>query len=377
MKWIRVWAIARKEFTHIIRDPRSLGMAIAIPMLLLVLFGSALTLDVDNVPLAIWDQSQSPASRELVSQFAASRYFSIRAQVRNYPQIERAIDVRAALMALIIPTDFARRIASGREAPVQAIVDGSDSNTATVAIGYAETVVRGYSQAVALREMQRTAGRSVSGGIDLQPRVWFNADMQSKNYIIPGLIAVVMSVIAALLTSLTVAREWETGTMEQLISTPVKGSEIVLGKLLPYFGLGMLDVLLAVVMGEFLFHVPLRGSVALLFAMAAIFLTGALSLGMVISIVTRSQLLASQLAMVLTFLPSFLLSGFVYAIGNMPVPIQLATRLIPARYFVTLLKGIYLKGVGLEILAVEAGLLTLFGAVMVVLAIAKFKKRLV
>ena len=377
MKWIRVWAIARKEFTHIIRDPRSLGMAIAIPMLLLVLFGSALTLDVDNVPLAIWDQSQSPASRALVSQFAASRYFSIRAQVRNYPQIERAIDVRAALMALIIPTDFARRIASGREAPVQAIVDGSDSNTATVAIGYAETVVRGYSQAVALREMQRTAGRSVSGGIDFEPRVWFNADMQSKNYIIPGLIAVVMSVIAALLTSLTVAREWETGTMEQLISTPVKGSEIVLGKLLPYFGLGMLDVLLAVVMGEFLFHVPLRGSVALLFAMAAIFLAGALSLGMLISIVTRSQLLASQLAMVLTFLPSFLLSGFVYAIGNMPVPIQLATRLLPARYFVTLLKGIYLKGVGLEILAVEAGLLTLFGAVMVILAIAKFKKRLV
>ena len=377
MKWIRVWAIARKEFTHIIRDPRSLGMAIAIPMLLLVLFGSALTLDVDNVPLAIWDQSQSPASRALVSQFAASRYFSIRAQVRDYPQIERAIDVRAALMALIIPTDFARRVASGREAPVQAIVDGSDSNTATVAIGYAETVVRGYSQAVALREMQRTAGRSVSGGIDFEPRVWFNADMQSKNYIIPGLIAVVMSVIAALLTSLTVAREWETGTMEQLISTPVKGSEIVLGKLLPYFGLGMLDVLLAVVMGEFLFHVPLRGSVALLFAMAAIFLAGALSLGMVISIVTRSQLLASQLAMVLTFLPSFLLSGFVYAIGNMPVPIQLATRLIPARYFVTLLKGIYLKGVGLEILAVEAGLLTLFGAVMVILAIAIFKKRLV
>jgi ABC-2 type transport system permease protein len=377
VKWIRVWAIARKEFTHIIRDPRSLGMAIAIPMLLLVLFGSALTLDVDNVPLAIWDQSQSPASRELVGRFAASRYFSIRAQMRNYPQIERAIDVRAALMALIIPTDFARRVASGREAPVQAIVDGSDSNTATVAIGYAETVVRGYSQAVALREMQRTAGRSVSGGIDFEPRVWFNADMQSKNYIIPGLIAVVMSVIAALLTSLTVAREWETGTMEQLISTPVKGSEIVLGKLLPYFGLGMLDVLLAVVMGEFLFHVPLRGSVALLFAMAAIFLAGALSLGMVISIVTRSQLLASQLAMVLTFLPSFLLSGFVYAIGNMPVPIQLATRLIPARYFVTLLKGIYLKGVGLEILAVEAGLLTLFGAVMVILAIAIFKKRLV
>jgi ABC-2 type transport system permease protein len=207
--------------------------------------------------------------------------------------------------------------------------------------------------------------------------VWFNADMESKNYIIPGLIAVIMMVIAALLTSLTVAREWESGTMEQLISTPVKGPELILGKLLPYFGIGMLDVLLAVLMGEFLFQVPLRGNVALLFAMAAIFLAGALSLGMVISIVTKSQLLASQLAMVLTFLPSFLLSGFMYAISNMPKPIELVTYLIPARYFVALLKGIYLKGIGLEILALEAGLLALFGAAMVLLANVKFKKRLV
>ncbi len=201
--------------------------------------------------------------------------------------------------------------------------------------------------------------------------------MESKNYIIPGLIAVIMMVIAALLTSLTVAREWERGTMEQLISTPVKGRELIVGKLLPYFVIGMFDVLLAVLMGEFLFHVPLRGSVALLFGVAAVFLTGALSLGMVISILTKSQLLASQLAMVLTFLPSFLLSGFMYAIGNMPRPIQLITYLIPARYFVSLLKGIYLKGVGLEILAVEAGLLTVFGVGMVALANVKFKKKLV
>jgi ABC-2 type transport system permease protein len=224
---------------------------------------------------------------------------------------------------------------------------------------------------------RRIGGRMIHTPLDLRPRVWFNADMESKNYIIPGLIAVIMMVIAALLTSLTVAREWESGTMEQLISTPLKGSELILGKLLPYFAIGMLDVLLAVVMGQFLFRVPLRGNVALLFAMAAIFLAGALSLGMVISIVTKSQLLASQLAMVLTFLPSFLLSGFMYAIGNMPHAIQLVTYLIPARYFVTLLKGIYLKGIGLEILALEAGLLTVFGAAMVLFANLKFKKKLV
>lgn len=201
--------------------------------------------------------------------------------------------------------------------------------------------------------------------------------MESKNYIIPGLIAVIMMVIAALLTSLTVAREWERGTMEQLISTPVKGPELILGKLLPYFAIGMFDVLLAVLMGEFVFKVPLRGSVALLFVMAAIFLVGALSLGMLISILTKSQLLASQLAMVLTFLPSFLLSDFMYAISNMPKPIQLITYLIPARYFVVLLKGIYLKGVGLEVLAAQAGLLTAFAAAMVLLANVKFKKKLV
>ena len=377
MKSLRVWAVARKEFIHVIRDPRSLGMGIAIPMLLLLLFGYALTLDVDNVPLVVWDQSESPASRQLVSGFLGSRYFLLRSYVHNYPEVEQAVDSGRALMALIIPRDFSGRIESGRLAPVQIIVDGSDSNTATIAMGYADVVALAYSQGVAVNTLRRTGGRMIQTPVDLRPRVWFNADMESKNYIIPGLIAVIMMVIAALLTSLTVAREWESGTMEQLISTPLKGSELILGKLLPYFAIGMLDVLLAVVMGQFLFRVPLRGNVALLFAMAAIFLAGALSLGMVISIVTKSQLLASQLAMVLTFLPSFLLSGFMYAISNMPHAIQFVTYLIPARYFVALLKGIYLKGIGLEILALEAGLLTVFGAAMVLFANLKFKKKLV
>lgn len=377
MNPLRVWAIARKEFIHILRDARSLGMAVAIPMLLLVLFGYALTLDVDNVPMVVWDQSESHTSREFIGRFQGSRYFSIRDYVRNYAEVERAIDSGEALAALIVPRDFAAQIESGRPAPVQLIVDGSDSNTATIAIGYADVAARTYSQELAVRDIQRMGGRALRVPVDVRPRTWFNADMESKNYIIPGLIAVIMMVIAALLTSLTVAREWERGTMEQLISTPVKGRELIVGKLLPYFVIGMFDVLLAVLMGEFLFHVPLRGSVALLFGVAAVFLTGALSLGMVISILTKSQLLASQLAMVLTFLPSFLLSGFMYAIGNMPRPIQLITYLIPARYFVSLLKGIYLKGVGLEILAVEAGLLTVFGVGMVALANVKFKKKLV
>ena len=377
MNFRRLWAVARKEFIHIFRDPWSLGMAIAIPMLLLILFGYALTLDVDNVPMVVWDQDESHASREFISRFSGSRYFAIQEHVQNYGEVERAIDSGRAFIGLIIPTEFAGHLESGRAAPVQLIVDGSDSNTATIAMGYADVVAQTYSQDVALRGIPRIGGRTLYAPLDVRPRVWFNADMESKNYIIPGLIAVIMMVIAALLTSLTVAKEWERGTMEQLISTPLTGRELILGKLLPYWAIGMFDVVLAVLMGEFVFRVPLRGNVALLFGMAAIFLAGALSLGMVISVVTKSQLLASQLAMVLTFLPSFLLSDFMYSISNMPKVIQLLTYLIPAKYFVALLKGIYLKGTGLRILWGEAILLTLFGALIMLLANVKFTKRLV
>ena len=376
MNILRIRAVARKEFIHIIRDPRSLGMSIAIPMLLLLLFGYALTLDVDNVPMVVWDQDNSQESRELISRFDGSPYFSVKQYVQNYQELERAIDSAEALAGLVIPRGFAGKIESGRHVSVQIIFDGSDSNTATIAMGYADVITMIYSQGVILKKTHRLGGNELSLPLDLRPRVWFNEDLEARNYIIPGLIAVIMMVIAALLTSLTMAREWERGTMEQLISTPVKKQELILGKLVPYFGIGMFDVVLAVMMGEFLFQVPLRGNVALLFAMAAIFLVGALSLGMFISIVTKSQLLASQLAMVTTFLPAFLLSGFMYAISNMPKMIQVMTHLIPARYFVALLKGIYLKGIGLNILFMEAGLLALFGILMFLLANLKFKKKL-
>jgi ABC-2 type transport system permease protein len=376
MNAVRLWAVSRKEFIHVMRDPRSLAISIAIPMLMLILFGYALSLDVDNVPLVVWDQSQTLASRDFISRFTGSRYFSLRGYVPGYLQLEQAIDTRKAVLGLVIPTEFARQIESGRVATVQMIADASDSNTATIALGYADVVTQTYSQELALKELRRVGGQAISSPLDLQPRVWFNADLESKNFIIPGLIAVIMMIIAAMLTSLTVAREWERGTMEQLISTPVKPPELIFGKLLPYFSIGMLDVVLAVLMGEFLFHVPLRGSVLLLFCLAAIFLTGALSLGMLISIIMKNQLLASQTAMVATYLPAFLLSGFMFSISNMPKPLQLVTYLIPARYFISMLKGIYLKGSGLRILAPEAALLIVFALVLVVLANLRFKKRL-
>ncbi len=372
----RLWAVARKETLHIRRDPRSLGLAIGIPMLMLLMFGYALTLDVDRVPLVVWDQSDTVASRDYLAQFTGSRYFQYVGPVARYRDLEHAIDTRDAAIALVVPPDFASRIESGRAAPVQAVIDGSDSNTAAIILGYTQAVTAAYNQRIALEQIRRTTGGAPATALDLRPRVWFNEDLKSRNFIIPGLIAVIMGLIAALLTSLTVAREWERGTMEQLISTPVKAPEIILGKLVPYFVIGMVDVLIAVVMAVYLFDVPLLGSVPLLFAMAALFIVGTLAQGILISTLARQQLLASQVAMVSTFLPAFLLSGFMFAIPNMPTVVQAITYIVPARYFVALVKGIYQRGVGLETLWQDAVFLLVFSTVVAAAAIAKFRKRL-
>lgn len=375
MNLYRILAVMRKEFIHIIRDRRSLGMAIAMPVLLIFLFGSSLSLDVDKVPLIIWDQSNTAASRDFTGQFTGSPYFNLFDRVGSYPEIERAIDRRDAVLALVIPRDFTKKLAMDQSPSVQLIADGSDANTATIAISYATAISDSYSSTILLKTAQ-PYGAIAKIPLEVKPRVWFNQNMQAKNYIVPGLIAVIMMVIAALLTSLTVAREWENGTMEQLITTPLRPIELIIGKLTPYFFIGMLDVLLVVLMGRYLFDVPLRGSVALVFAMSALFLPGALAMGMLISIVTRSQLLASQLAMVVTFLPSFLLSGFMYSIENMPVPLQGLTYLIPSRYFIVVLKDIYLKGVGITFIFTEAIILLVFAVILVIAATFKLKKRL-
>ena len=377
MKLRRVGAVARKEFLHVIRDFRSLGMAILIPMMMLILFGFALTLDVDHVPMAVWDQSGTARSRDFISRFGGSRYFSICKYVDNERDLVHAIDMGEVMMGLVVPRDFAQRIDAGRDVPVQMNVDGADANTATIAMNYASVISQLYGMEITNERNQRQGGKPLQIALDVRPRVLFNEEMESRNYIIPGLIAVLMMVISAMLTSLTIAREWERGTMEQLISTPIKVSELIVGKLIPYFAIGLFDVLVAVLMGEFVFHVPLRGDVALLFGTASIFLVGALAMGMTISIVTKNQLLSSQVAMVATFLPSFLLSGFIFMIANMPKAIQVITYIVPARYFIAILKGIYLKGVGWEILGSQIFLLAIYGVVMVTLARVKLRKKLV
>lgn len=248
--------------------------------------------------------------------------------------------------------------------------------TAQVMVGYVSAITSVFSQEYILEALSKAGVKVGSSPLDARVRVWFNPELESKNFIIPGLIAVIMMVIAGLLTSLTVAREWERGTMEQLISTPVKVSELLIGKLIPYVELGLIDFVLALLVGILIFNVPLKGSLILLFVLTFIFLVGAMSLGLLISIVAKKQVQASQMAILITFLPSFIMSGFVFPIANMPLILKAITYIVPARYFVTILKGIFLKGVGLTILWWEGLLLLIFTMAIFMMAMKKFKKEL-
>ena len=372
----RLLAVARKEFIHVMRDWRSLFLAIAIPVILILLFGYALTLDLKKVPTVVWDQSRTAESRDLLSHYQGSPYFSIKGSGESYGELQRYLDSGEAMIAMVIPGDFAGKIHGGKNVSVQIIVDGSDANTSRLAMGYAESVGMIYSMKIQAELGRLVPGGNVKNPVELVPRSFYNPGLRSQNVIIPGIIAIVMIVIAAMLTSVTVAREWETGTMEQLISTPLRGPELIFGKVVPYFVIGMTDVIIAVTMGKVLFQVNIVGNAGLLFAMSSLFLTGALFFGMTLSIVLKSQVLANQIAIVSGFLPTLILSGFVFAIENMPVVIRGLTTIVPAKYFISLMRGIYMKGIGLEILYMDAFFLVIYAGLTMVLANRKFKFKL-
>ena len=371
----RARAVAHKEFLHIMRDPRSLGMALALPLLMIILFGYALTLDVDRIPMVVHDASRTPQSRELIDAFRGSRYFRVVAWADRYETIERYINQDQCLMGLVILPTYTRDLLSGRGAEVQLILDGSDSNTASIARGYATAVMLTYNMRLLSHDLNRRSGGSYAPPVDGRLRIWYNSELKSKNYVVPGLIALILMIISALLTSLTIAREWEMGSMEQLLSTPVRATEIVLGKMSAFFVLGAIDTVLAVVAGVGIFKVPLRGSLLFLAATSCIFLIGALCWGILISAVTRSQLVAYQLGMLSSFLPAFILSGFIFAIENMPAVIRVFTYVFPTRYFVSILKGIFLRGVGMRVLWFEVVLLSVYATAVFLIAVRKLRQK--
>jgi len=372
----RTWAIARKEFIHITRDWRSLALVILMPALLMLLFGYAVTLDVKKVPMAVLDRDKSQESLNFVQKFSASPYFSLRSFVQDERAMKRLIDGGRVKMGLVLPWDFSKTVKAGKKATVQVLLDGSDSNTANIVLGYVQAVARQYNLEKTSLKVERMGRVRLDLPVEGQMRVWFNEDLESKNYFIPGLVAVIMSIIGVLLTGQVIVREWEKGTMELLISTPVKKGELIIGKLFPYFFLGLLDLLLAVYMGRWVFQVPFRGSMTLLLGLSCIYILVALALGLTISVVARTQLLANQMSMVIGFLPTFLLSGFTFVIANMPTWLQMITYAIAPRYYVRAVKEIFLKGTGLSFLWTETLVLVGMGIAGLWVAARSFKKEL-
>ncbi len=366
--WIRVGAMSFKEALHIRRDPRTLYLALVMPVVMLLIFGYGVSFDVDHLPLAVADGDQSEASRGLTRAFTASREFDRVAEVGP----DRADDLfrrsRAAAV-LVIPRGYARLVAAGRPAAVELLVDGSDGNTANQVLAKADAIVRA--------EGQRLAGARGSGPLlQLAALTRYNPGGRSAVYLVPGLAAYLLAIAAVLLTALTIAGEWERGSMEQLFASPVGRLEIVLGKLLPYLAIGLVQLLLVVTVGATVFEVPIAGSLALIFSLGFLFLAGMLGQGLFISVVTKNQLVATQAGALSSLLPSLLLSGMLFPLENMPAPLRALSRVVPARYLVHGLRGVMLKGNGLAVLWPDLLALAAFAVLIVALATARFQRRL-
>jgi len=365
MQLTRLIAVARKEAIQLRRDRRSLALAFLLPVLLLILFGTAITWDVDDIPIAVLDQDGGAASRALVEAFTASGRFRAIAWPTQMAEAERLLARGEARLVLVLPRGLAAELGGGETVAIQAVVDGSDANTAEIAIGYAQAALAAYAE--------RRGGAGARPPILAASRVWYNEELSSRNMIVPGLIAVIMMIIAAMLTALTIAREWERGTLEQLAATPVTRGEIVLGKLLPYLAIGLVDVALLTALGLALFGVPLRGSVLLLAVLATAFLIGSLGLGLLVSTLSSTQQEAF-LSTFLIFMPTILLSGFMFPVSSMPVFFQWLTLLNPMRHYLEIVRGIFLKGSGLDLLWPQFLSLAGMGVAVLGLAAHRFRR---
>lgn len=365
-----------KEFIQIFRDPRTRFIIFLPPIIQLVVFGYAVTTDVKNAATAIYDQDNSVASREMVSRFIRSRYFKVGKYIQQEEQIRRLIDHSQVKAVLQINKGFEEDLRSGRTAQVQMIVDATDSNTAGILLDYGQRIVQEYSQEILLDRVARSVGpvRAI-GGLDLQSRAWFNDNLESRNFYVPGVIAILLMLVTLMLTSMAIVREKEMGTMEQIMVTPISSMEFILGKTLPFALIGFFDMVLVVLIAWGWFEVPIRGNLGWLFLGTGLYLMTTLGMGLLISTISRTQ----QQALMTTFFyfqPMILLSGFMFPIENMPEAAQWLTYLDPLRYFLVIIRGIFLKGIGPEILWPQMLALLVMGLVVFRLAASRFKKYL-
>lgn len=377
MRHHRLTAIARKEVLQIMRDARSVVIVVGMPVIMMLAFGYGISFDLKHLAVYVFDREGSQQSQDLLKHFQASEYFKVVQAVNEYPALVRAIDAGDCKLALVVPHDFSHRLNSGGPVSIQALIDGTDSNSANLAIAYSQAVIQTYSQRLQFDWIRRHGQSDIQPPLIVDARTWFNENLESMVNIVPGVIVIVMAVIGTFLTALTISREWERGTMEQLISTPITQLELMLGKLAPYFVIGMLDTCLCAVLGVLWFGVPFRGSWILFFFSSTLFLIVVLSAGYFISVVAKSQLAASQISLFATFLPAFLLSGFLFPIDQMPVAIQAVTYLLPARYYMAIVRNVFLKGTAVTLLLNELVALSLLALLLVFFATRIFRKKLI
>jgi ABC-2 type transport system permease protein len=372
-------ALIKKEFLQIRRDPRTLGIVLFAPLIMLVLYGYAINFDIKHIRIVVCDQDRSTASRDLVRGFTASEYFDIVGYEADPERLIEYLDAGKARAVFWIPSGFGARLTAGDGAVVFSGIDGSDSNTATIALGYLTAYIRAYSTRVSLERLQVPGRNRLVRRIipfSVAERIWYNPELQSTHYIVPGLISTLLMMMVSLLTAMAITGEKERNTFEQLVASPMRPWQLILGKIIPYALVSFMGVLLIIPAAIFWFQVPFRGSLAVLFLFIFVFLTAVLGIGLLFSTIARTQQQAMFMVMSATAIPAILLSGFVFPIESMPPFLRFLTYFVPARFFLVALRGIFLKGVGLEVLWPQIGILAGFAALLMGAAVVKFRKRL-
>jgi len=372
----RIKPVVKKEFRQIFRDKRSLGLLLVLPAFLLIMYGYALNFDVKHLSLAVLDQEKSQRSRDFLDGFRHTEYFDVKYDLTNQKQIDDLMEKGNIQIALVIPWDFSRSLIAGRETSVQVIIDGEETGIAGTAIGYVNAIVQSYTTRIVIEALESKGGGELSVPVELRPRVWFNPELKSVRFLIPGLMAFVLMITVVISTAFSVVREIERGSIEQIIVSPLRPHELIIGKIIPYALISLISAHSVLLFGDLLFDVSIKGNYAWLLTGILFFLVCGLGLGLLISTIASTQQVAFMLAVITTMLPTFILSGFIFPIRNMPTVIQAVTYLIPARYFLVILRGVMLKGVGLSAFGGELAILAGFAVLTLILSSLRMSKTL-
>jgi len=352
------------------------GISFIAPILQLIVLGYAASLDVSNMPMVVCDMDHSAASRDLVDHFTSTGYFSIKGYVERHTEIDSWLDDGHASIAIVIPKNFERNLNNGKQAPLQVIADGTETSSASIGFSYASMIVMQYSQNILMESLLKHGQQIIAAQVSPEVRVWYNPDLKSRNFMVPGVLGLLLMVMTMILTSLAIVKEKELGTLEQLVVTPIRPYQLIIGKLAPFFVIGIVDVLLVVAAAAVVFSLPVKGGVLLLIGLSILFLMTTLGLGLFISTISHTQQQAMMTAIFFFMFPMMFFSGFVFPIENMPVLIQYVSVLVPLRYYFVIVRGLFLKGVGMAMLWPQAVALLVFGLVILSLSVARFQKRI-